>query len=126
VGATGTVHAVEGSRHAQQHAMRNLAEFSQAHIHHGSVEKILRSRRVPKSADLIVADPPRAGAKAAIPLIASRGASRIVHVACDPAALARDITLYRRHGYFLTEIRAFALFPMTHHVESVALFEPTS
>lgn len=126
VGATGAVHAIEGSRHAQQHAMRNVAEFPQAHIHHGSVEKVLHSGRVPKSADLIVADPPRAGAKAAIPLIASRGASRIVHVACDPAALARDITIYRQQGYFLRDLRAFALFPMTHHVECVALFEPTS
>jgi tRNA/tmRNA/rRNA uracil-C5-methylase (TrmA/RlmC/RlmD family) len=45
---------------------------------------------------------------------------RVVYVACDPAALARDIALFAGHGYDLTGLQAFDLFPMTHHLEAVA------
>jgi len=45
-------------------------------------------------------------------------------VACDPAALARDTGYFLNNGYSLVKLRAFDLFPMTHHIECVALFEP--
>ena len=48
----------------------------------------------------------------------------IVYVACDPAALARDTAYLESSGYELSQIRAFDLFPMTQHIESVALFRP--
>jgi tRNA/tmRNA/rRNA uracil-C5-methylase (TrmA/RlmC/RlmD family) len=41
-------------------------------------------------------------------------------VACDPVALARDIGLFAERGYELGSLRAFDLFPNTHHVEAVA------
>jgi tRNA/tmRNA/rRNA uracil-C5-methylase (TrmA/RlmC/RlmD family) len=46
----------------------------------------------------------------------------VAYVACDPAALARDVETFAGHGYTLDRLRAFDLFPMTHHVECVALF----
>ena len=46
----------------------------------------------------------------------------IAYVACDPAALGRDTAYLRDGGYRLTALRAFDLFPMTHHVECVALY----
>jgi tRNA/tmRNA/rRNA uracil-C5-methylase (TrmA/RlmC/RlmD family) len=46
----------------------------------------------------------------------------IVYVACDPAALARDTTYLSESGYEICKIRAFDLFPMTHHIETVAQF----
>ncbi|OIQ62950.1 23S rRNA (uracil-C(5))-methyltransferase RlmCD [mine drainage metagenome] len=49
---------------------------------------------------------------------------RIAYVACDPAALARDTAYLADLGYALVGIRAFDLFPMTHHVECVATFAP--
>jgi tRNA/tmRNA/rRNA uracil-C5-methylase (TrmA/RlmC/RlmD family) len=49
---------------------------------------------------------------------------RIVYVACDPAALARDLATFADLGYRLDALRAFALFPMTHHVECVATLVP--
>jgi tRNA/tmRNA/rRNA uracil-C5-methylase (TrmA/RlmC/RlmD family) len=46
----------------------------------------------------------------------------VVYVACDPAALARDVALFAAQGYELGELTAYDLFPMTHHVECVAVF----
>ena len=48
----------------------------------------------------------------------------VVYVACDPAALARDVSTFAGHGFALASLRAFDLFPMTHHVECVALLTP--
>ena len=48
----------------------------------------------------------------------------VCYVACDPAALARDVGVLGEHGYDLTRLRAFDIFPMTHHVECVALCTP--
>ncbi len=45
----------------------------------------------------------------------------MAYVACDPAALARDVAIFAEHGFGLVALRAFDLFPMTHHVECVAL-----
>jgi tRNA/tmRNA/rRNA uracil-C5-methylase (TrmA/RlmC/RlmD family) len=55
--------------------------------------------------------------------IAVRAPRRIVYVACDPAALARDIGYLAAHGYALTGVRGFDLFPHTHHVEAVAVLD---
>ena len=69
-------------------------------------------------------DPPRDGAgKDAIAHTARLAPRSVVYVACDPAALARDTSYLADHSYSLSEIRAFDLFPMTHHIECVALYE---
>ncbi|MGH4003278.1 MAG: class I SAM-dependent RNA methyltransferase, partial [Pseudonocardiaceae bacterium] len=53
--------------------------------------------------------------------VADRGPARIVQVACDPAALARDIARFAASGYRLLAVHALDAFPMTHHVECVAV-----
>ena len=58
--------------------------------------------------------------------VAARAPRAVAYVACDPAALARDIAIFAEHGYVLERLRAFDLFPMTHHVECVALLVPVS
>ncbi|WP_420177037.1 class I SAM-dependent RNA methyltransferase [Luteococcus sp. OSA5] len=83
-------------------------------------------RRLPGSVDVVVLDPPRTGAGAAVVRhLAGLQARAIAYVACDPAALARDLRTFAEHGYQVETIRAFDLFPMTHHVECVALLVPT-
>jgi tRNA/tmRNA/rRNA uracil-C5-methylase (TrmA/RlmC/RlmD family) len=68
-----------------------------------------------------VLDPPRAGAgKDVVGALAILQPEQIVYVACDPVALARDVGLFAERGYEVTELRAFDLFPNTHHVEAVA------
>lgn len=122
IGPGGRIDLVEGSKSATADAAVNFGSASNVKIHTGDVEKILpRFSR----ADLVILDPPRDGAKKNV--IASLVACTpraIIYVACDPAALARDSALLRDANYTLVKIRAFDLFPMTHHIECVALFAP--
>jgi tRNA/tmRNA/rRNA uracil-C5-methylase (TrmA/RlmC/RlmD family) len=72
--------------------------------------------------DLVVLDPPRAGAKRqVVRAITERAPRAVAYVACDPAALARDVAYFAEAGYRLADLRALDLFPMTSHVECVAL-----
>ena len=49
--------------------------------------------------------------------------ANVVYVACDPVALARDTNTLLEAGYSLTALRAFDIFPHTHHFETVAVFQ---
>ena len=72
--------------------------------------------------DVVVLDPPRAGAKAQVcKQIAKSGVRSVVYIACDPTSLARDVGTFRELGYSVQSLRAFDLYPETHHVESVVL-----
>ena len=121
VGPTGHVDLIEGSKVATADAARNFAAYSHITIATGDVAKLLP--RI-SAADVVVLDPPRDGAgKEAIAHIARLAPRAIVYVACDPAALARDTAYLADHSYSLVKMRAFDLFPMTHHIECVALYE---
>jgi tRNA/tmRNA/rRNA uracil-C5-methylase (TrmA/RlmC/RlmD family) len=118
VGPTGSVTAIEGDRRATELATGNLAGQAQVSVLHDRVDRALRRQQ---SVDLVVLDPPRAGAKRqVVRAIAGLAPRAVAYVACDPAALARDISYFAELGYALTDLRAFDLFPMTSHVEVVA------
>ena len=120
VGPTGHVDLIEGSKVATADAARNFASLSNITIATGDVAKLLP--RI-TAADVVVLDPPRDGAgKETIAHIARLAPRAIVYVACDPAALARDTAYLADHSYSLVKVRAFDLFPMTHHIECVALY----
>ena len=120
VGPTGHVDLIEGSKVATADAARNFAAYSNITIATGDVAKLLP--RI-SAADVVVLDPPRDGAgKEAVAHIARLAPRAIVYVACDPAALARDTAYLADHSYSLVKVRAFDLFPMTHHIECVALY----
>lgn len=120
VGEGGTVVSVESDQRAARDARRNLHGSPQVKLVSETVERALREGSIGVRADIVVLDPPRTGAKRAVAAIADLDPRRIVYVACDPAALARDLASFAARGYRLDELRAFALFPMTHHVECVA------
>jgi tRNA/tmRNA/rRNA uracil-C5-methylase (TrmA/RlmC/RlmD family) len=121
VGDSGQVDLIEGSKVATEDARRNFSTFNNVKIATGDVAKLLP--RV-SAADVVVLDPPREGAgKDVISLITALNPRAIVYVACDPAALARDTAYLEDHSYSLVSLRAFDLFPMTHHIECVALYE---
>ena len=123
VGEQGTVVSVESDRTAARDARRNLHDRPQVHLVGATVERALRSGQI-ETADVVVLDPPRTGAKRAVAGIAALAPRRVVYVACDPAALARDLATFADLGYRLEGLRALALFPMTHHVECVATLVP--
>ena len=123
IGDEGRIDHVEGSKSAIADARVNFGEAKNVHFHTGDVEKILPRF---SSADVVILDPPREGAKkVVIESLVACSPRTIVYVACDPAALARDTALLRDANYTLIQLRAFDLFPMTHHIECVALFSPT-
>lgn len=71
----------------------------------------------------VVLDPPRSGAGGGVVgQLGELAPANIVYVACDPVALARDTATLHGLGYRLTLLRAFDLFPHTHHFESLAVF----
>jgi tRNA/tmRNA/rRNA uracil-C5-methylase (TrmA/RlmC/RlmD family) len=122
--------SVESDARATEHAAENLAEWLGAAVITARVDAYLRAlgdasagERARLGAAAVVLDPPRAGAGAAVldPLAALEPA-QIVYVACDPVAFARDVALLAGHGYELARLRAFDLFPHTHHVEAVGTF----
>lgn len=124
VGPVGRVVAIEGDERACRDARRNLHTHDQAEVHVGDVAKVLADgdHGAMAGADVVVMDPPRAGAgKKVVDAVAGLNADRVIYVACDPAALARDIAYFAEHGFELADLRAFDVFPMTHHVECVAL-----
>nr|MCW2727405.1 tRNA/tmRNA/rRNA uracil-C5-methylase [Aeromicrobium sp.] len=126
VGESGTVLSVESDPGGSRDARRNLHDLPQVTLVGETVERALRHGLLGTAADVVVLDPPRTGAKKAVQGIVDLAPRRIVYVACDPAALARDLASFAARGYELTGLRAFALFPMTHHVECVAVLERTS
>lgn len=122
LGPGGRIDIVEGSSSATSDARANFNGAENVFIHTGDVVKELKKF---KRADVIVLDPPRTGAgKPVIESAVQLKARAIIYVACDPAALARDTGYLNDAGYHLEDIRAFDLFPMTHHIESIALYTP--
>jgi len=120
VGPGGRVDLVEASSSAIGDAKINFENVPNVNIYLGDVAKIML--RI-GSADVVILDPPREGAgQLVLQQISALDPQRIVYVACDPAALARDCAFANDLGWQLTNVRAFDLFPMTHHIEMVALF----
>lgn len=119
-----SVVGIESSRLAVELARTNLADAAGARFVVGRVDRLLGRphRGIPARADLVVLDPPRAGAgRSVVRAVVARRPRRIGYVACDPAALARDLATFGELGYRLIGLRAFDLFPMTQHVEAVAI-----
>jgi tRNA/tmRNA/rRNA uracil-C5-methylase (TrmA/RlmC/RlmD family) len=120
---------VESDSQATDHAAENLAEWVGASAVTGRVENYLRgvvrdagsAERSRLAEATVVLDPPRSGAGAAVvDELAALRPRQLIYVACDPVALSRDVALFAKHGYRLSGLRAFDLFPNTHHVEAVA------
>ncbi|MEU9884355.1 class I SAM-dependent RNA methyltransferase [Sphaerisporangium sp. NPDC051011] len=120
-GPEGAVLGIESDARAVQDARHNLRDLPQARVERGRVEDTLDRLGVER-ADVVVVDPPRTGlGREVVGRVAGLDASRVVYVSCDPATLARDVAWFADQGYPLVDLRAFDAFPMTHHVETVAL-----
>ena len=120
MGDRGRVLTVDTARSSSAAARAALADLPTVKVVSGAVRGFLAGQA--RGAVIAVLDPPRAGAgRAVIDLLASAGVPRVIHIGCEAAAFARDIGLYRGHGYRVQDIRVFDAFPLTHHVECLAL-----
>jgi len=126
VGPDGAVLAVEGSAQAVRDARRNLHDLPHVGITTGRVDEVLDGvLGQGLTADLVVLDPPRTGAgRRVVEQVSALRPRAVAYVACDPAALARDVATFADLGFGLSRLRAFDCFPMTAHVECVAVLEP--
>ena len=129
--------SIEGAPIAVKNARRNIGRVGLSkdvvEALEGDVAQTLESQifKASKSSkivrrfahpDVVVLDPPRAGAKAQVcKQIAKSGVRSVVYVACNPTSLARDVGTFMELGYSVQSLRAFDLYPETHHVESVVL-----
>jgi tRNA/tmRNA/rRNA uracil-C5-methylase (TrmA/RlmC/RlmD family) len=121
---TGRLTVVESDPAAAGAAQRCLRDLTTVTVLRSDVERALANPRW-RAVDLVVLDPPRAGAgRTVVEAIVRRQPRAVAYVACDPAALGRDVGTFRDHGWRLSVLRAFDLFPHTHHVECVALLVP--
>ncbi|MCV7300120.1 class I SAM-dependent RNA methyltransferase [Mycobacterium barrassiae] len=120
VGETGKVVTVDTSRGASRSARTALADLGWVSVVTDSVRRALSAQR--HRPNVAVLDPPRTGAgREVIDLLADAEVPRVIHIGCEAASFARDVGLYRGHGYAVEELRVFDSFPLTHHVECVAV-----
>lgn len=125
VGEDGQVITVEGNRRASVLAAENLQDLPQVSAATADVTDWVKARR--GGVDCVVLDPPRAGAGLELMGLLTRAVRRrIVYVSCEPSTLARDLAAAEKAGWSVVDLRAFDLFPHTHHIESVAVLEPVA
>jgi len=140
VGATGTVVSIEGSPVTHKDARSNFAPDGCSRTENSADTRIevirgdvarhlvdlktaLEFGEIP-AIDAVVLDPSREGAnRTTLERLDALDPKRILYVACDPASLGRDTGILRELGWDMVQLRAFDMYPNTHHVETVALFE---
>lgn len=118
----GQVTAVEGDRRATEFSKVNTADLPQVQHRCADVLDVLST--IDEQVDFVVLDPPRAGLGAdVIAQLARLSPHRVVYVSCDVATFARDVRLLLDLGFGLKRVEGIDLFPMTKHLETIALFE---
>ncbi len=126
VGDHGRVVAVESSPYAVRDARENATGLRHVKVREWSVTPRAVNDTV-REDSVVVLDPPRQGlARGVVDALAARRPRQVVYVSCDAATFARDLKNFLGHGFVLSDLRVFDLFPMTEHVEIVAnLDSPT-
>jgi tRNA/tmRNA/rRNA uracil-C5-methylase (TrmA/RlmC/RlmD family) len=120
VGQRGKVVTVDTSRGASRSARAALSDLGWVSVVTESVRRALAAQT--ERADVAVLDPPRSGAgREVIDLLAAAEVPRVIHIGCEAASFARDVGLYLGHGYTVEDLRVFDSFPLTHHIECVAV-----
>lgn len=114
------IEQASGSIRAARRAARAAGLSDQSFIAADVTSELERRAAHREQFDLVVLDPPRAGARESIPLVAKLAPRFIAMCSCDPVTLARDLKSLREAGYELTEVTGFDMFPQTHHVEALA------
>lgn len=121
LGEGAAIHTVDSSPSARAGSQPALKGIDH-HVHPVTVERAVAELPHP---DAVVLDPPRTGAGAeVVAAVAAAHPGVVVHVGCDPATLSRDLSDWRKNGYWLTDCQLVDAFPGTHHFEVVCRLEP--
>lgn len=124
VGPGGCVDAVESNGQSVHDGEVALDHLGNIEFHRRQVLNWLQENRQAR-ADVVVCDPPRAGLGAEVVGAVCRLKPRaIAYVSCDAATLARDIATAADHGFRLDALTMVDMFPMTAHIECLALLRP--
>jgi tRNA/tmRNA/rRNA uracil-C5-methylase (TrmA/RlmC/RlmD family) len=122
VGEKGEVVAVESVIDSMRDARRSCSDLPQMDLITADVSKWIT--QIDEDFDVVILDPPRAGAGLEVITELNRITKRsIVYVACEPSALGRDAKYLADAGWSMTQLVGLDAFPMTGHVECIALFE---
>lgn len=114
---------VEANRTAVADARRNLAAVERFTVATCDVGRWDARRSGVRRADVVIADPPRAGlGRRGVDVVAGVDPTTVVLVSCDPVAAARDAALLADVGYEHAGAEVFDLFGWTHHVETVTRY----
>ncbi|OMB98481.1 23S rRNA methyltransferase [Mycobacterium sp. NS-7484] len=120
VGPSGRILTVDTSRAASRTARSALGDLPWVSVVTDSVRRALSAES--GRPDVAVLDPPRTGAgREVLDALAATEVPRIIHIGCEAASFARDVGMYLRHGYTVEDLRVFDSFPLTHHVECIAV-----
>jgi 23S rRNA (uracil1939-C5)-methyltransferase len=114
--------AIEDDADATQFARENLAntDLQNTEVVNADVGELDENADALEAIDFLLLDPPRTGAESRVIFgIIKMKPQRISYVSCDPATLARDLKKLIARGYSIQSMRAFDMFPQTHHVETV-------
>ncbi|WP_299006444.1 23S rRNA (uracil(1939)-C(5))-methyltransferase RlmD [uncultured Shewanella sp.] len=118
IGVEGVLDMVKQAQvNAEQNGVENVS------FYHGDLSSDLSKAPWLGKVDKILLDPARAGAYETLKWLKKLKPSALVYVSCNPASLARDAELILQQGYQLTKMGMIDMFPQTHHLESMALFE---
>jgi len=117
-GRAGQVIGIEDQAEAVKDAQENirLNKLGNVTMEPGAIEKVF-----PKKAEVVILDPPRGGcSEKALKVVAKSSPRTIIYVSCNPATLARDISILMKSGFKAEFIQPVDMFPQTNHVEAVA------
>ena len=106
---------------AKQNALdNNLTNLS---FFHADLSADLSEAKWLGRIDKLLLDPARAGAFESLHWLPKMKPKKVVYVSCNPASLARDSQVLIEQGYKLKQLTMLDMFPQTHHIEAMALFE---
>ncbi|MBB1361367.1 23S rRNA (uracil(1939)-C(5))-methyltransferase RlmD [Shewanella sp. SR44-4] len=116
---------VEGVPEMVQQAKQNAVDnqLDNVTFYHADLSADLSTQTWLGKIDKLLLDPARAGAFESLQWLQKMQPKKVVYVSCNPASLARDSSVLLASGYRIAQVGLVDMFPQTHHIEAMVLFE---
>ncbi|MCT8987344.1 23S rRNA (uracil(1939)-C(5))-methyltransferase RlmD [Shewanella phaeophyticola] len=117
--------AVEGVAEMVEQAKQNALDnqLTNVSFYHADLSADLSEQTWLGKIDKLLLDPARAGAYESLQWLQKMQPKKVVYVSCNPASLARDSSVLLANGYRIAKVGLVDMFPQTHHIEAMVLFE---